>query len=125
MIQPLRKRQFRLLIAALLVFAVFGSLVFSKAEPPPRNSEMSGRRPYSKGAFSPFGHIIYWLAEKTSTESKAKKNSSAAMWKGAPGVIMSGGIQGAAECLIILSIYITSRICFSKINNAVPLKLRI
>jgi hypothetical protein len=123
MIQTLRKKQFYPFMAALLVFAVFGSLVFSKAEVP-NNFEMGGKKPYSKGVFTPFDHTIYWLAEETSVVSKAKKNSSS-LWNGSPRVLMPVDIQSTAECLTILSIYITSHIYFPNINNAIPLKLRV
>jgi hypothetical protein len=123
MIQPLRKKQFYPLMAALLVFAVSGSLVFSKAEVP-NNFEMGERKPYSKGVFIPLDNTVYWLAEETSIASKAKKNSST-IWNGAPRVLMPVEVQSTAECLTILSIYITNHIYFSTINDAIPLKLRI
>jgi hypothetical protein len=123
MIRPLRKRQFYPLVAALLVFAVFGSLVFSKAEMS-NNFETEGKKPYSKGVFSPFDHTVYWLVEETSILSKAKKNSFSAMWNGMPRILMPVEIS-TAECLSTLSIYITHHIYFSNINNAIPLKLRI
>jgi hypothetical protein len=119
----MRKTQFYPLMASLLVFAVFGSLVFSKAEMP-NNFEMGERKPYSKGAFAPFDHTIYWLAEETSIASKAKKNSSFVL-NGASRVLMPAEVQSTAECLTILSIYVTNHIYFSNVNNAVPLKLRV
>jgi len=120
MIQTLKKTQFYPLMAALLVFAIFGSLVFLKAETH-NNLETGRRKPYSTGVFIPFDHTIYWLAEETGIASKAKKNSSSVMWNGALPV----DVQSDAESLITLSIFITNNIYFPNINNAIPLKLRI
>ena len=124
MIQTLRKTQFYPIIAVLLVLAILGSLVFSKAEAH-NNFETGGRKPYSKGVFIPFDHSIFWLAEETSIVSKAKKNSFSTMWNGALRVLMPVDLQSAAESLTILSTYITSYIYFSNVNKAIPLKLRI
>jgi hypothetical protein len=123
MIQALRKAQFYPLVAALLVFTVFGSLVFSKSETQ-RNFEVERKKPYTRGAFVPFDHTIYWLAEETCVVTKAKKNSSS-LWNGASRVLMPVEVQNAAECLSIFSLYITNHIYFSNINNAIPLRLRI
>jgi hypothetical protein len=111
-------------MAALLVFVIFGSVVFSRAEAP-NNSEIRGRKPYSTGVFIPFAHSVFWLAEETSIVSKAKKNSSSVLWNGALRALMPADVQSAANGLIIISAYITSHIYFSNINEAIPLKLRI
>ena len=124
MIQSLRKTQLYPLMAALLVFVIFGSVVFSKTEAP-NTSEIRGRKPYSTGVFIPFAHSVLWLAEETSIVSKAKKNSSSVMWNGAPRALMPVDAQSAAGNLVILSAFITSHIYFSNINEAIPLKLRI
>jgi hypothetical protein len=71
MIGSSRKKQFYPLMSALLVFAVFGSLVFSKVELP-NNFEIC-EKPFSKGAFAPFDYNIYWLTGDTSFIGKAKK----------------------------------------------------
>jgi len=124
MISSLRKKQFHPLTAALLVCAVFASLFFSRVEMP-NNFEMLGRKPYSTGVFTPFGHTVYWLAEKTNILSKAKKNSSSAMWNGEPRVLMPVEVQSAAESLIILLVHLTNYLYLPNINNAIPLRLRI
>ena len=121
MIQALRKKQFYPLMAALLMFAVFGLLIFSSAEMP-NTFETGGRKPYSKSAFTPFDHTVYWLAEETSTINRAKRNSYSAVWNGTPRVLMPVEITSAAGSLITL---LTNYIYFHNINNAVPLKLRI
>jgi len=124
MIQTLRKTQFYPLMAALLVFVIFWSLIFLKAEMP-NNLEIGGRKPYSTGVFIPFDHTIYWLAEETGILSKAKKNSSYAMWNGALRVLMPVDVQSATESLTMLSTFITNNNYFSNISNAIPLNLRI
>jgi len=124
MVNSLRKKQFHPLMAALLVCAVFGSLFFSRAEMP-NNFEILGRKPYSTGVFTPFGHTVYWLAEKTNILSKAKKNLSSAMWNGAPRVLMPAVVQNAAECLIVLLVHLTNYLYLPNISNAIPIKLRI
>jgi len=111
-------------MAALLVCAVFGSLFFSRVEMP-NNLEILGRKPSSTGVFTPFGHTVYWLAEKTNILSKAKRNSSSVIWNGAPRALMPAGVQNAAECLIILLVHFTNYLYLPNINNAIPLKLRI
>jgi len=110
-------------MAALLVFAIFGLLIFSKAEI--NNNFETGRKPYSKGVFIPFDHSIYWLAEETSILSKAKKHSSSAMWNGALCVLIPIDVQSTTKSLTMLSIFITNNNYFSNINNAIPLRLRI
>jgi len=107
-------------MAALLVLAVIGSLIFLKTEMP-NAFGMVGRKPYSKSAFTPFGSTVYWLAEETGILSKARKNSSSAMWNGAAQIQMPVEALGAAGSLII---FLANQIHFF-ISNAIPLKLRI
>jgi len=121
MIDSLQKKYFHPFIAALLVFAVIGSLIFLKTEMPSK-FEMVGRKPYSKSAFAPFGNAVYCLAEETVILSKAKKNSSCAMWNGAPQVQIPAEALRVAISLITL---LTDYIYFQNISYAILLKLRI
>jgi hypothetical protein len=120
MINSLQKKYFHPLMAALLVFAVIGSLIFFRVEMP-NKSEMVGRKPYSKSAFAPFDNTVYWLAEETGILSKVKKNSSSTMWNGAPRVQMPVEALSVAGSLII---FLTNHIYFQNISYAIPLKLR-
>jgi len=121
MINSLRKKCFHPFLAALLVLAVIGSLIFLKTEMPNTFGTV-GRKPYSKSAFVPFGNTVYWLAEETGILSKVKKNSLSAIWNGAQPVLMPIGIQSTAGCFIL---FLTNYIYYHNINNVVPLKLRI
>jgi len=103
------------------VFAVIGSLIFLKTEMP-STFEMVGRKPYSKSAFAPFDYTVCWLAEETGILNKAKKNSSFAMWNGAPRIQMPVEVLSAAGSLII---FLANHIYFHNISSAIPLKLRI
>ena len=107
-------------MAASLVFAVIGSLIFLRVETP-NTFETVGRKPYSKSAFAPFDNTVYCLAEETGILSKARKNSSPVMWNGAPQVQMPVEALSAAGSLIILLI----NHFYFHISYAIPLKLRI
>ena len=103
------------------MFAVIGSLIFFKVDMP-NTFEMAGRNPYSKSAFASFGNTVYWLAEETCMLSKAKKNSSYAMWNGAPQAQIPVEALSAAGSLIMI---LTNHIYIYYICYAIPLKLRI
>ena len=108
-------------MAAMLVFAVIGSLIFLKTEMP-HAFEMAGRKPYSKSAFASFGNAVYCLAEETGILSKAKKNTSSAIWNWAPLVQIPVEALCATGSLIIL---LADHIYLHNINYAITPKLRI
>jgi len=108
-------------MAALLVFAVIGSLIFFRVEMP-NTYEMVGRNPYSKSAFASFGNNVYWLAEETGILSKARKNSSSAIWNLLPQIQIPVEALCAIGSVIIL---LANHNNFYNIDNAISLKLRI
>ena len=121
MINSLQKKYFHPFMAALLVFAVIGSLIFLKTEIS-NTFEMMGRKPYSKSVLAPFGNTVYWLTEETGISSKARKNSSPVMWNGAPQVQIPVEVLSSVRSLIM---FFRNHIYFQNINYAIPLKLRI
>ncbi|MDR2729579.1 MAG: hypothetical protein LBB81_01615, partial [Treponema sp.] len=70
------KKQSNHVTAAVLVFAVFGTFVFSTT-PISNNTEIANK-PYSTGIFATVINTIDWLAE-TIIESRANKFSSSTL----------------------------------------------
>jgi len=121
MVQPMRKKQSNPVTAAVLVFAVFGTFVFT-VTPISYNTKIENI-PYSTGIFTPVDHTVDWLAETTAVYRTNRGLYSA--------------LRGATLCILIpvdlysAGNYLTAFFIntksddFSNTKESIPLKLRV
>jgi len=118
--QPLWKKQSPV-IAAVLVFAVLGTFVFSTS--PISHITETEDNPYSTGLFIPVNCAVDWLAETTAVYRTGKVSSSI-LRTGMLCMLTPVELYSAGEYLAAFSIHIKS-VDFSNIKDNVPLMLRI
>jgi len=121
MVQPLRKKQSNPVTAVILVFAVFGTFVFTAT--PITNNIKIENIPHSSGIFTPVDHTVDWLAE-TTAEYRANRGSFSALRGGTLCMPIPVELFNADECLTAFLIYSKSN-DFSNTKDSVPLKLRV
>jgi hypothetical protein len=108
-------------VAAFLVFAVMSAFTLSTAETL-RFNEAEGSCS-DPGSFSALTDSIDWIAEDTTSMSKAK-NSSFSLRSGVLRMLVPAGTQSTAEYISETSPQ-ADKNCFPTSKNAILVKLRI
>jgi hypothetical protein len=122
MVRQTGKKQSGPVTAAVLVFAVIGTFIFSTT--PISNNTETENKPYSTGVFAAVIHTIDWLAE-TNIEYRINRFSSSTLRGGMSCMLMPVETYDAAHYLTALSVHTIESDNFSNTKNVIPLKLRI
>ena len=115
------KEQLLTIIAAFLIFVIFGAFILLIADPPDL-VEMGGKRLCSSRVFDKFD-CSDWLAENNNERSNSA--SSSGLWNGLFRELMPAVTQSTDDCIINLSVLTVKADGFPNIKNSIQIKLRI